>query len=143
MIRMHAPHDSKVVKELAKRGEFEMAFIDGSHSHPMPLLDVLRLAPYVRSGSWIVLHDIQLGTLGRKAIEAGQTLRWKAGFGAEWLFEYWPFRKISGGNIGAVQLPDDKSALIQFAARLMARPFEISSQDRARRELYQSFAELI
>ena len=143
MIRLHAPHDSEVVKELAKRSELEIAFIDARHSHPMPLLDVLRLAPYVRSGGWIVLHDIQLGTIGRKAIEAGQTMRWKAGFGAEWFFQYWPFKKISGGNIGAVQLPNDKSALVQFASRLMALPFEIGSEDRARRELYQSFAELI
>jgi len=37
--------------------------------------------------------------MGRKAVEAGQTLRWGASYGAEWLFDRWPFRKISGGTL--------------------------------------------
>ena len=155
MVRLHIPHDATFVSELAKRDELEIVFIDADHRHPRPLLDLLRLAPYVRRGGWIVLHDIQLGTLGRKAIEAGQAssnqvflnavLKRGAPYGAEWLFDNWPFRKISGGNIGAVQLPNDKSALIPFALRLMSVPFEITSKaaTRARRALYQSFGELI
>jgi hypothetical protein len=155
MVRLHIPHDATFVSELAKRDELEIVFIDADHRHPAPLLDLLRLAPYVRSGGWIVLHDIQLGTLGRKAIEAGQAssnqvffnavLKRGAPYGAEWLFDNWPFRRISGGNIGAVQLPNDKSALIPFALRLMSVPFEITGKaaTRARRALYQSFGELI
>jgi len=66
-------------------------------------------------------------------------------YGAEWLFDRWPFRKISGGNIGAIQLPDDKRTLIPFALRLMSRPFESTGRAArvARRAIYQSFAELI
>ena len=170
MVRLHIPHDATFVSELAKRDELEVVFIDGNHHHPWPLLDLLRLAPYVRSGGWIVLHDIQLGTIGRKAIEAGQTWKYDASYGAEWLFDNWPFRKISaaadlksvkriqevcaelerwvrglGSNIGAVQLPNDKSALIPFALRLMTFPFEITGKaaTRARRALYQSFGKLI
>jgi hypothetical protein len=155
MLRLHIPHDATFVSELAKREELEIVFIDANHCHPRPLLDLLRLAPYVRSGGWIVLHDIQLGTLGRKAIEAGPTsgnqvffdavVKRGAPYGAEWLFDNWPFRKISGGNIGAVQLPDDKSALIPFVWRLMSVPFEVTGKaaTRARRALYRSFGELI
>jgi len=170
MVRLHIPHDATFVSELAKRDELEIVFIDGNHHHPWPLLDLLRLAPYVRSGGWIVLHDIQLGTIGRKAIEAGQAWKYDASYGAEWLFYNWPFRKISavtdlksvkriqevcaelerwvrglGSNIGAVQLPNDKSALIPFALRLMSVPFEITGEaaTQARRALYQSFGELI
>ena len=62
----------------------------------------------------------------RKADGADPTLRWGAPQGAELLFESWPFRKISGGNIGAVQLPQEKSALIPFALRLMSVPYEIT-----------------
>jgi hypothetical protein len=126
MIRLHIPHDSTIISELAAPGELEMAFIDANHQHPFPLLDLLRLAPYIKRGGWIVLHDIQLGTMGRKAKGADETLRWGAAEGAEWLFESWPFRKISGRNIGAVQIPDEKSALIPFALRLMSRPYEIT-----------------
>ncbi len=145
MIRLHIPHDSTVVGELAKRDELEVVFIDADHRHPMPLLDLLRLTPYMRSRGWIVLHDIQLGTMGRQAIDAGQTLRWGTAYGVEWLFDAWPFEKISGGNIGAVQLPNDRSVLIPFALRLMSVPFEIAER-AARvvwRELYGSFAELV
>src|SRR5438105_2264148 len=145
MIRLHIPHNSTVVSELAKRDELEIVFIDADHRHPSPLLDLLRLAPYITSRGWIVLHDIQLGTIGRKAIEAGQRLSLGAPYGAEWLFDSWPFGKIRGGNIGAVQLPNDRSALIPFALRLMSVPFEITDHaaPTAWHALYQSFAELV
>ncbi len=143
MVRLHIPHDSVFVSELAKRDELKVVFIDADHRHPRPLLDLLRLAPYVQRGGWVVLHDIRLGTLSRKAIEAGQTLSWGTPYGAEWLFDHWPFRKISSGNIGAIQLPADKSALIPFALRLMAVPFEIPSKARPRRALYQTFGQLL
>jgi predicted O-methyltransferase YrrM len=146
MIRLHVPHDSTVVSELAERDELEIAFIDANHQHPLPLLDLLRLAPYIRRGGWVVLHDIQLGTIGRKANAADQTMRWGATEGAEWLFESWPFRKISGGNIGAVQIPNDKSTLIPFALRLMSVPYEIKSESAcasANRALHRSFDALV
>lgn len=145
MIRLHVPHDSTHVGKLAKPGELEIGFIDADHQHPFPLLDLLRLAPYLRRGGWILLHDIQLGTKARKAKGADPTLRWGAAEGAEWLFESWPFRKISGGNIGAVQLPDERSALIPFALRLMSRPYEIKggSALTADRALRLSFNALV
>ncbi len=148
MVRLHIPHDSAFVSELAKREELQIVFIDADHRHPRPLLDLLRLAPYVRPDGWILLHDIQLGTIGEKMRASGEPTPWGAPYGGEWLFDSWPWRKISGGNIGAVQLPNDKSALIPFALRLMSMPFEINGKNgkatvRARRALYQSFSELI
>jgi hypothetical protein len=145
MIRLHIPHDSTVVSELARPGELEIVFIDADHQHPLPLLDLLRVAPYVRRGGWIVLHDIQLGTKARKAIGTDPTLRWGATEGAELVFESWPFGKISGGNIGAVQLPPETSALIPFALRLMSVPYEIEpgSAKTVVRALHRSFDGLI
>ena len=145
MVRLHVPRDSAFVSELAKPDELEIVFIDADHRHPQPLLDLLRLAPFVRIGGWMVLHDIQWGTMGRKAVEAGQTLRWGASYGAEWLFNHWPFRKISGGNIGAIRLPADKSALIPFAVGLMKARFEITGKAgvQARRVLYQTIGQLV
>jgi len=131
MIRLHIPADSSFVSELAGRAELGLAFIDADHRHPLPLLDLLRLAPYLRGQSWIVLHDIKLGSMTRQAIEAGRKPRCKPVFGAEWLFARWPFTKISGGNIGAVQLPADKGELVAFALQLMSKPFEIT-EDHAR-----------
>ena len=140
-VRVHAPAESEAIKEFAVPGELQLVFIDANHQHPQPLLDLLRAVPYVRSGGWILLHDIKLGTLSRAS---NQNLLRGASFGAEWLFGYWPFRKIAGGNIGAVQIPVQKTAIIPVALRLMALPFEtnVSSYAIVQRQLYQSCATL-
>ena len=143
-VRVHAPADSGIVRELAGRDELQFAFIDADHQHPRPLLDLLRMAPRIRSGGWILLHDIRLGSMGLAGKERGETPH-GAPFGAEWLFAWFPFRKITGGNIGAVQMPDDKSALIPMVLQLMELPFEMdaSSHARLRTALYKGLADLI
>ncbi len=144
MIRLHVPHDSSLVAELAQPNELPMIFVDADHRHPRVLLDVLRVAPYVRNGGWIVLHDIQLGTIGEARRAAGKPIPSRMPYGAQWLFERWPFRKIAGGNIGAIQLPNDRSALIPFALRFMSVPFELEGKTEARTcaALYQSLGKL-
>jgi hypothetical protein len=143
-IRLHTGRESDYVREIAARDEFGVAFIDADHRHPWPLLDVLRLAPYVQGGGWILLHDIQLGTYGQGERAAGQPLEGGTPFGAEWLFERWPFRKIRSFHIGAIELPVSKDVLIPFALELMQQPFEITgkSAQRARGAVYESFANL-
>ena len=91
-----------------------------------------------------MLHDVQLGTIGEKMRAAGKPTPLGAPYGAQWLFERWPFRKIAGGNIGAIQVPDDRSALIPFALRLMSVPFEIEGKTEARTcaAIYQSLGKL-
>jgi hypothetical protein len=132
MIRVHTPQDARFVSQIAELNELELAFIDAGHRHPMPLLDLLRLAPCMRPASWVLLHDTLMGTLTRQA------------YGDEWLFAHWPFAKISGGDIGAVQLPVEKGALIPFALRLMTIPFEITGKHEhaTRTALYESLGAL-
>lgn len=143
-VRVHTKRESDFVRELGTRDEFGLAFIDADHRHPWPLLDLLRLAPYVEGGGWILLHDIQLGTYGRRAEEAGETLEGGTPYGAEWLFDRWPFRKIRSFHIGAIELPTRKEALISFALGLMEEPFEVTGKaaKRIRRALYRSFADV-
>src|SRR4051812_24429602 len=132
-VRVHAPADSGIVREFAGPGEIEFAFVDADHQHPRPLLDLVRLGPFLRSGAWVVLHDVRLGT---HTAEKGdlQSLAFGAPFGAECFFQNWPFRKIDGGNIGAVQIPTDKSAMIAPALRLMDFPFEVNPGNESRRD---------
>jgi hypothetical protein len=99
-VRVHAGCDSRIVRELFAPGELCLAFIDGSHQHPYPLLDVLHLAPSMRPGGWLLLHDTVLGTRGEEMRARGEPLPHGAPYGAEWLFQRWPFPKINGGNIG-------------------------------------------
>ncbi len=143
-VRVHAPAESGIVRELADRDEIEFAFVDADHQHPRPLLDLLRLRPFLRRGAWVVFHDIRLGT---HTAEKGdlESLPFGAPFGAEWFFQDWPFRKISGGNIGAVQIPADKGAMVASALRMMRRPFEVTPGNEARRDrraLYQALVQL-
>jgi predicted O-methyltransferase YrrM len=144
-VRVHTGHGSELATELAAAGQFEFAFIDADHQHPWPLLDLLRVAPYLQENGWIALHDIQLGTIGAKAANSGHPLPYGARFGAEWLFEHWPFRKISGGNIGVIQLPVDRTGIIPTALKLMELPFEMSagSHRRMSRALYRAIGNLL
>lgn len=144
-VRIHTGRESDFVREIAAPGEFGLAFIDADHRHPWPLLDVLRLAPYIESGGWILLHDIQLGTYGKDQREAGQVLEGGTPYGAEWLFDAWPFRKIRSFHIGAIELPQRTDALIPFALDLMEEPFELTGKtaNRIRRALYKSVVELV
>jgi predicted O-methyltransferase YrrM len=142
-VRIHAPAEAGIVRDFARRDEMEFAFIDADHQHPRPLLDLVRLAPFLHSNAWVVLHDIELGSQpGKGEVEA---LAFGSPIGAEWLFEKWPFPKISGGNIGAIQIPADKAAIVAPTLRLMQLPFEVdpgNESRRARRALHQSLVEL-
>jgi hypothetical protein len=143
-VRVHTSRESDFIRELAGRDELAFVFIDADHQHPWPILDLLRVAPFVRSAGWVLLHDIQLGTMGVTAREKGQPLPHGAPFGAEWLFNRWPLAKINGGNIGALQLPSNKSEIAPIAVKLMALPSEmdVSSHRRMRRSLYRALVEL-
>ena len=125
LVRVHAPGESSLLGKLAHKNELELAFIDGNHQHPCVLLDLLRIVPYLRNGSWVLLHDIRLGTLVEESRNPGAPLPFEAVFGAEWLFNDWPWNKIAGGNIGAIRLPEQKKALRSIAGRLMQRPLEV------------------
>ena len=143
-VRVHTSRESDFIGELAQRDEMAFFFIDADHQHPWPLLDLLRVVPSARNAGWILLHDIELGTMGANAKETGRPLSYGAPFGAEWLFNQWPFPKITGGNIGALQLPLIKTAIVPTALKLMALPFEmdISSHRRMRHALYRTLVEL-
>jgi predicted O-methyltransferase YrrM len=144
-VRIHAPADSARIRELARHDELEFVFIDGDHQHPRPLLDLLRVAPYMRSDGWILLHDITLGSMGVAAKNRQESIPYRPSFGAEWLFAAWPFRKISNANIGAIQMPGKKPAIIPMALRLMKLPFEmsVSSHPKVQRALDESIVELL
>jgi predicted O-methyltransferase YrrM len=144
-VRVHTKRDSAFVRELAAEGKFGLAFIDADHRHPWPLLDVLRLAPWVQDKGWIVLHDIQLGTYGDDQAASGEAIDGSAPYGAEWLFDRWPFRKIRSFHIGAIELPPRLDALVPFALQLMKMPFELrgGSASRAARALYEALIQLL
>lgn len=112
---------------------FDLALIDANHRHPYPLFDLLYLAPALRPGAWVALHDIDLPRICPEA----------PAHGAVWLFELWPFEKIeaaSSSNIGAVRLPDDLRALVPMALELVGRPWEEDLRVQALPDIFQKIA---
>jgi predicted O-methyltransferase YrrM len=124
-IRVHAGQDARYVEQIARGGELQLVFIDADHQHPRPTLDLIRVSRFVTPGGWVVVHDIDLGLLGERMRVAGAALDHGSPSGAQWLFEAWPFEKISGGNIGALRLPSNLRDLVPFALAMLRIPSEL------------------
>lgn len=141
-IRVHAGQDARYVKQIARAGELQLVFIDADHQHPRPTLDLIRVSRFVRPGGWVIVHDIDLGSLGERMRAAGTPFDYGAPFGAQWLFEAWPFEKISGGNIGALRLPSNLRDLVPFALAMLRIPSELEPIP-TRRTLEAFFAAVV
>ena len=90
----------------------------------------------------MIVHDIELGSLGERMRAAGTPFDYGAPFGAQWLFEAWPFEKISGGNIGALRLPSKVRDLVPFALAMLRIPSELEPIP-TRRTLEAFFAAVV
>jgi predicted O-methyltransferase YrrM len=141
-IRVHAGKDASHVDQIARPGKLELVFIDADHQHPRPTLDLIRVARFVRPGGWVIVHDIELGPLAERMRAAGVAVEHGAPAGAQWLFEAWPFEKVSGGNIGALRLPTDVKDLVPFALAMLRIPSELEPLPH-RRTLEAFFAALV
>ncbi|WP_157153624.1 class I SAM-dependent methyltransferase [Brachyspira murdochii] len=62
--------------------KFDLVFIDGKHSHPSPLFDLLYVIPYLTPNGVIVLHDI---------IDISRFV--PNDYGGSYLFESWSYDK--------------------------------------------------
>lgn len=125
-IAVHPLQDSSYCRQLLRFGELLLAFVDGNHRHPWPLLDVLQIQRLMRSG-WILMHDIDLPALTERARAAGQRVDYVPSSGAKYVFDFWPGDKISGGNIGAIKTPENPRSLRSFVAKLRQLPPEVSA----------------
>jgi cephalosporin hydroxylase len=141
-IRVHAGQDARYVEQIARAGELQLVFIDADHQHPRPTLDLIRVSRFVKPGGWVIVHDIELGSLGERMRAAGTPFDYGAPFGAQWLFEAWPFEKISGGNIGALRLPSNLRDLVPFALAMLRIPSELEPIP-TRRTLEAFFAAVV
>lgn len=123
-IAVHAPQDSSHCCQLLGGNELTFAFVDGNHRHPWPLFDVLQIQQLMKRG-WILLHDINLPDLIKRAVAAGQEVVHEPVYGAKYVFDFWPDEKISAGNIGAIKIPADRRSLGRFVTKLRELPYEV------------------
>ncbi len=118
-IAVHTGQDSFLARSIIQPGSLDLVFIDGNHQHPWPLIDVLNVLPLTRPGAWLILHDTELP---RVAASLGLPAR----YGAKWIFDSWPHRKVGSDNIGAIALPQDHRTLRPFLKEMSAREFEVA-----------------
>ncbi|MDX9910343.1 MAG: class I SAM-dependent methyltransferase [Phycisphaerales bacterium] len=91
--------DSRLARETLAHGSIDLAFIDGDHAHPSATLDLLNLAPLLRPGAWVLLHDVLLDKILRER-EPGTERR---SYGPAVLLEHWAGVKTQPlGSVGDV-----------------------------------------
>ncbi len=116
-VAIHTLGDSSLAASFFDPQGLSFAFVDGNHQHPWPLIDLLHLLPLMHPGGWIVLDDINLPDF-----YPGPAAR----YGPRYLFEAWPAARLSGLNVGAVQVPADPESLRPMVELLLEKPFEVS-----------------
>jgi predicted O-methyltransferase YrrM len=105
-VTFHAPATAAAVREQHEADSIGFGFIDASHKHPWPALDLLAMLVCLRPGAEVLLHDINLPER-----EPENQI-----FGAQLLFEGLDVEKETNPgepipNIGGIKIPDDKSML--------------------------------
>jgi len=136
--RVHTSRTSMDLQQELGSVPVDLAFIDGAHNHPWPLIDAIQVSRVMTEGSWMILHDVALveraivETFWRKLPQ----LAFNPSRGAEWLFELWPGTKIrpteSGHNVAIIrQQPLDHIRMHENLQTLVALPWESAPPPQA------------
>ena len=105
-VSFHAPATAATVREQHEPDSLGFAFIDASHKHPWPVLDLLAMLVCLQPGAQVLLHDINLPQI----VEENKV------FGAQLLYESLDVEKEADDgapipNIGRITIPADKAKL--------------------------------
>lgn len=97
--------EPQAYERLASKKGKKLIFIDAMHIHPYPLIDTLKVLPYLNSGDWLTYHDSDLAI----------TLGYKCGDGASYIHEACPdelwHTNDDARNIGGFVFKDQKTTL--------------------------------
>lgn len=132
------PHFGKPLPELARDGTNEykeitsdvptMAFIDGNHMHPWPLVDLVAASRLIQEGSWALLQDTQmmerwLANCVEQGVPCPPPCR-----GVNYISTLWPASKVIGTgmsyNMAAVRCELPESDLKKFVLDCLKYPPE-------------------
>ncbi|QIE54759.1 class I SAM-dependent methyltransferase [Pikeienuella piscinae] len=100
---------------------YEMAFVDGNHKHPWPLIDTLFLSEVLGGSRKIIHHDLRLYRLQPRPI----------GIGPKYLFDQFPEARrrastANRGNIFHIDLTMKTAALAEIAEAAIHLPWTLS-----------------
>ena len=95
-----------------EQNKIDLAFVDGQHTHPGPLIDVLFLLPFMKKGGLIVFHDIN---------HRFDPDDW----GACYVYDCLNAEKVSLERdiIGYIVVPDDITTLYDNLIHIAKQPF--------------------
>ena len=98
----------------------DFAFIDAHHMHPWATLDLLAILPYIKPGSWVAMHDLNLS---RKEDQEHRNR------GPKYLFEGWDDDKLHSTQeptmAGALRIPDDPAPKLPLLLDILYTPWDL------------------
>ena len=107
-------------------GGVDFAFIDAHHMHPWATLDLLAVMPFMKPGSWVALHDLNLS---RKEDQEHRNR------GPKYLFEGWDGDKAHSTQeptmAGAIRLSGNPSGHLPLLLDILYTPWELPVEARA------------
>ncbi len=122
LVSRYSLHTGRLAFEVTPELEpSDFVFIDADHLHPWAVLDLVSVLPFVATGSWIAMHDINLCRIPRHA---------HRNRGPFYLFGSWPDRRLASSvalpMIGAVLLEQAPRRYLDHIIELLATPWEAS-----------------
>lgn len=120
-VEFRNPAGAVDLPRLHEPDELRFVFIDASHSHPWPTLDLLAILPVVAPGASVLMHDINLPVIHPQFPD----------WGAKHVFDGLEVEKCGNPdddppNIGKIVIPDDKEGLReQLVAIARAHEWEV------------------
>lgn len=136
--KLHAPATSVDILnghlERLNAGENALAFIDGGHTHPWPVTDVIAMRKQLPKGSWILLQDVQImerwiADCVIHSVPSAEPVR-----GAQLAVSLWPGTKWIGQgmsyNMAAIKLDIDDEAFATYVRSALDYADEIPFEHR-------------
>lgn len=106
-------------------GDIDFAFIDAHHMHPWATFDLLSLLPFLKPGTWVALHDLNLC---RKEDQEHRNR------GPKYLFEGWEEDKAHSMQVptmaGAIRIGDDPGKHLPLLLDILYTPWELPVEER-------------
>lgn len=120
-LKSFSMHKGKTVLNISeiieKNAKLDLVFIDGGHSHPHPLIDLVSVIPYLHEESIVCLHDV---------VDYMRPNAW----GESFIFEIWSDEKYRNINkqghketLGVIKIPKNKDVLYKMLLDLAKIPF--------------------
>lgn len=107
-------------------GEVDFGFIDAHHMHPWPTLDLIALLPFIRQGTWVAMHDLNLCRYERHN---------HSNRGPFYLYYMWPDAKICSSErpsmIGAVRMDSNPADYLPFILEILCTSWEVKVEPGA------------